>query len=259
MAASSGSPQPAPGRRPASTRKVASSAKAEGTTSARRTRPAKATGSAASKAAGATAAKSAGATSTTKTGRPARAQRPRHDEVLEVALGVFAQRGYRATTLEDIAREMGFTPAALYYYVSSKQALLSQISFRPMELLTAEIERQRSTEESPAQKLREIICAHTRIITEQQDWFIVMLRDQNELPDDQRDALRRQDRTYHHQLRRLIEEAVAAGEMSADEPGVTALMIIGAMNWTIQWYRPDGRLNGQQLGELIADTFIPKR
>lgn len=190
-----------------------------------------------------------------QSGRPA-GNRSRKEEVLEAALQVFAAKGYRAATLDDIARELGFTPAALYYYVDSKQELLTTLVFRPVELLLEAIQEIEQTDQSPAAQLQEAIAAHLRIITEQREWFMVMLREQMELPEDRSAEMREKNRQYHHAIQRIIERGVRNGELATDSPRLVSLFLIGAINWTLQWYRVDGPLSADDIAAVFSDTTM---
>lgn len=187
---------------------------------------------------------------------PRASRRARHEEVLEAALKVFAAKGYRAATIEDIAREMDFTAAAVYYYVKSKQSLLTEIVFRPVEALLAEAERVAALDLPPAEKIAEIIRGHLRIITEQQEWFVVMLREQPELDPEVYARLKEKDRAYHQTVREMIATGVADGSLSTNHPSIASLMLIGAMNWTLQWYNLEGPLSPAEVAEVVAGLTI---
>ena len=107
----------------------------------------------------------------------------RHKEVLDAGLRVFAAKGYRGATIEDIAKELGFTSAALYYYIKSKQDLLLQSVYRPIDSLIESANEIDSLDASSTEKLTKFIEYHVVLTLERREWLTVMLRDQSYLPE----------------------------------------------------------------------------
>jgi AcrR family transcriptional regulator len=199
---------------------------------------------------------SAAAVKGDKKKQPERDSHGRREEVLDVALKIFAAQGYRATTLEDIARELDFTPAALYYYFKSKQALLELIVARPIDALLEQARKVSALDEPPVEKLRAAIVGHVKLITERQEWFSVMLREQIELPPDNLVDIDRKNREYRVFLTALINDAVNDGTLKTSNSSVVTLILVGAINWTLQWWRDDGFLAPEEVAKvLISLTF----
>jgi AcrR family transcriptional regulator len=186
-------------------------------------------------------------------------RRARHEEVLNAALRVFAAKGYRAATIEDIATELGFTPAAIYYYVKGKKALLNQIVFQPVESLMVEGERIASLDRPAPEKLAELIRSHLRVMIERREWFAVMLREQVELPAERLAELRERERAYRDLIEGMIRDGVRAGTLITGHPNIVSLMIIGTLNWTLHWFQPGGPLGPESDSRLhpekMADVF----
>ncbi len=180
----------------------------------------------------------------------------RRDEVLDVALKIFAAQGYRATTIEDIANELAFTPAALYYYFKSKQSLLELIVSRPIDALTEQAESVMQLDVSALDRLREAITRHVRLITERQEWFSVMLREQIELQPTQLAEIDKKNRAYRVFLTKLIDEAVREGSLATTNSSVVTLIIVGAINWTLQWWRNDGVLTSDEVAEVLTSLVF---
>lgn len=185
-----------------------------------------------------------------------RSSHGRREEVLDTALRMFAAKGYRATTIEEIARELDFTPAALYYYVKGKQALLTQIVFRPIDALLEEAARIDAGDASPADKFAAAVRAHMRLIGERQEWFTIMLREQLELEPPELATLREKDREYRKFLTRFLDEAVQRGDLSTSNTSVAVLTVVGALNWTLQWFRDGGAMDADDVADIINRTVL---
>ena len=193
---------------------------------------------------------------TSKNGTTGKANSSRHEEVLDAGLRVFASKGYRGATIEDIAKELGFTSAALYYYIKSKQDLLLQTVYRPIDSLIESANQIDSLPGSSAEKLSILIENHILLTLERRDWFTVMLRDQSYLPESNIIELRNRDKHYRQIIVKVITDGNKSGEFDVKNPGVSSMVIIGALNWTLQWVQPDGVLNPKAVAKEIAGTLL---
>jgi AcrR family transcriptional regulator len=188
--------------------------------------------------------------------RGPRRRRPRQDEVLDAALHVFAAKGYRAATIDDIAGALGFRPSALYYYVESKQALLAELARRPADLLTAEAARVAALGLPPAEELSALVAGHLRLVTGNHELFVVMTREQMELAPADLAALQARSRAYYTRLQTVIERGLADGALATADAQAAALMTIGAVSWTMYWFQGGGPLSADDVGELLTGTLF---
>jgi len=176
----------------------------------------------------------------------------RADEVVRAALRIFAAKGYRAATIDDITQELGFTRAALYYYTKSKYELLTRVVSAPVEFLLAEVERVRQLDVGPADALDEIVRGHVRLLIEHREWFMVMIREQIELAPAEAVELQENNRRYREALTELVRRGEESGVFATRSASVVSLAIAGMINWMLQWYQEDGQLSGEE----IADVFV---
>lgn len=173
-----------------------------------------------------------------------------------MAAQVFHERGYRATTIRDIAAELGFTSAALYYYVGSKQDLLVEISRRAGGRLLESLTRVAALDISVSERIRILIREHLKFLIADREVFSVMLQERSELPPDQLAELERGERRYSRRLREMLDEGVASGELRMVDSRVTALALLGMLNWVLRWYRSDGKLSLDELADQFAGIFL---
>ena len=66
----------------------------------------------------------------------------------------------------------------------------------------------------------------------------------------------RSRKRYERQLRALVEEGIAAGELEPREPRLVVLALLGALNWTVKWYSPRGAKSAAEVGSAFADLFL---
>ena len=177
------------------------------------------------------------------------------DQLLDVAARLFGERGYEATTLEQIAQELGILKGSLYHYISSKAELLDLINRRRLEQLISEA---RSIERLglPADaKLQRVIRAHLATLDESypesSQWFVTPAPPRGgttEAPSGGESA----NRDYERLVGRIIVEGIESGVFRADlDPQIAALTILGSCNWLTRWYRRGGRLSIEEIGDTI--------
>lgn len=193
--------------------------------------------------------------------RPGRKSGVRKDvlssEVLDRAVGLFAERGFAGTSLKDVADAVGLSRPAIYYYFPSKDALLEElltgVTVSAARILDSVDQR---TDLTPMEKIG--AAAHDLVmwVTERRLHFIAIDRSENELPPPilarHRDAKRR----VLNGMIRLIDDAVASGEARPVDSRVTAFAIIGMCNWTAWWFAPDGELTAPAIADRMADLAM---
>jgi AcrR family transcriptional regulator len=175
-------------------------------------------------------------------------------ENMGTAAELFRARGFRATTLDDLARRLGMSKATLYGHFASKEELLAAIFHRTMTLAEAGLAAIRASHLPPAEQLREVIRHHVRLVVAERDFLTVFFSEEGSLPARlQRDIVRRKAR-YDASVRRIVERAARAGEIRAPEPRLLVLALLGMSNWVYRWYHP-GRGRGWD-ADTIAAAFI---
>jgi TetR/AcrR family transcriptional regulator, cholesterol catabolism regulator len=183
--------------------------------------------------------------------------RERAEEVYAAALRLFREKGYHATSMQDIAAAVGLYKGSLYHYIAGKEDLLVAVFERAMAGLLDQVERI-ATDESlrPSEQLRLVIGAHVQAVTSNVDALTVYLHEFRALAGEALEPVRQQRERYQLLLQRIIERGVRAGELATDDVGVATLGVLGMCNWIVQWYRPGGRLSATQIGERFADLVL---
>jgi AcrR family transcriptional regulator len=177
-------------------------------------------------------------------------------DIVQAAAQIFRQKGYHATSMQDIADAVHLKKASLYHHVEGKQDILLEILDHALDRLTADISGVVNSDLSPTLKLRLALRAYTACLTEDRDLAAVLLLEYRGLDSKLRaQHVARRDRV--DQLwRRLIEEGIAAGEFRRVDPVMTSFALLGVQNWMITWFRDDGRLSAAQVAEGFAELFL---
>ncbi len=179
----------------------------------------------------------------------------RRGEILHAALATVRDRGYYATTLDDIAERLGIRKAALYHYFPDKDSILYACHKESLAELDRMIEASEACCTSPRERLAYLIREHVRVMTEELEGSPLAFEVSALSPDRRAEIIAGRDR-YESVLRDLVARGVEAGEIRPVEPKIAVFAILGAINWIARWYDPEGGADGPSLGETFADLLI---
>lgn len=178
----------------------------------------------------------------------------KRNAVLSTAAQLFNEKGFHATSLDDIAARLHVTKPTLYYYVKNKDEILIACVRRGLEMMHEGIEQTRLAGGSAIEQLLACMRTYTRIVTLDFGMCVIRVGD-DELPPRSRKELRRLKAGIDMEFRRLVAAGVAEGSIAPCDPKMTAFAIAGALSWIGRWYRPDGEYDHEQIAEQFATTL----
>ena len=186
---------------------------------------------------------------------PARRGRPGHDQatVLRRAIDLFNEQGYDATSMGDLARELGLTKSAIYHHVPSKSHLLAEALDEALDELTAAVEAGAAPGDgrSAADRLRRTVQRSVEVLVAHQPAVTLLLRVRANR--DVELAAQRRRRALDARLANLVRDAVAEGSLRDDvDPDVVSRLLFGMVNSLVEWYRPDGQADVELLSHAIT-------
>ena len=179
----------------------------------------------------------------------------RREEIVRAAVQVFKRRGFRASTLEDVARHLNVTRPALYHYIHDKQDLLYQIYDQTMTRAMAEAERIAGGAEGPHPRLRRLIRSYVDLVG-QHDMFTIFFQDKAQLKPEHFAAITRREREFVRLFETVYREGVRQGEFRPLAPTIVAFGSIGMCSWIYKWFDPRGRLSLEQVADLFAEIVL---
>jgi AcrR family transcriptional regulator len=189
-------------------------------------------------------------------GTPRTRRRDRQrDAILRVAARLFRERGFAATGMRDIAAAADLSAANLYHYFKGKDELLFYCQERALDRMLEAVAAARRSASSCPERLRLIFRAHTQTLLDDVEGATAHLQIES-LPANLRAALVRKRDRYERALRRLIADGVRSGELVDLDPAIVTRAILGAMNWTVTWFRPEGGHTPDSVGEVIARFLV---
>jgi AcrR family transcriptional regulator len=177
-------------------------------------------------------------------------------EILEAAARIISEKGFDAASMQDIADSVSLQKASLYHHFDSKQEILLALLDQALDLLIERMEGVMAQPVSPEEKLRQAVVSYLQILAESRNLSSVLLLEHRSLqPELRASHLPRRDR-FEQLWRDLLASGKAVGAFDVPDVALSARVLLGAMNWTITWYRPDGPLSATKIANYLADQFL---
>ncbi|MBI2206256.1 MAG: TetR/AcrR family transcriptional regulator [Candidatus Rokubacteria bacterium] len=177
------------------------------------------------------------------------------ERILAESARVFNRRGYDATTLDDIARALGVTKAALYYYVENKEDVLYQCHTKALDLATDAVQTALAQTPAPDEQLRIVFRRYIEGMTDQLAGAVVLLYEGALSPALNRRILDRRD-AYERMLRGIVEDGIARGIFVPCDSKLVVFAILGALNWIPRWYDAAGPRAATDIATSFAEFFV---
>lgn len=180
----------------------------------------------------------------------------RIDEILRVATRLLAERGYAATSLDEIAEVFDLSKASIYHYFPSKEdlilACLDRIGDESQRQLTAAA----GSAVSPRDRLHAVVRAQVLTMTRDQPAGASLFIHDLGLPEAARARVRALVERHDQLFRSIIEDGIKAGELHVADPAIARLLMHGAVNFIPSWYKESRRMSPERLAGVVADTLL---
>ncbi|GII96840.1 TetR/AcrR family transcriptional regulator [Sinosporangium siamense] len=164
------------------------------------------------------------------------------ERLLKATAVILTEKGYSGTRLGDIAKRAELQAPAIYYYYDSREALIEEVVRRGQQSAQEHVENALAQLPEGTPLLERIRCAveeHLRVVLDLSEFTTAAIRNMGQLPEGMRQQIRSDHKNYGALWQRLFEEAQANGEIRADVDVTAArLLIIGALNWSPEWWTP---------------------
>lgn len=176
--------------------------------------------------------------------------------ILDAAASTLANRGYAGTSIKAIADSIDMKDASLYYHFESKDELVLEVLRLGTTLAEDAVTKAVNSlgkDPDPVEALRTAIVAHASAVLGMGDYPRANVRNFGQLPPEIADAHMGLQRRYGDVWRNLLQAAMASGRIRQDlDASAARMLILGALNWAPEWYKPDGDLPPGSVGEQMA-------
>lgn len=188
----------------------------------------------------------------------AKSQTSTRDRILDTAARIFREKGYADTTMNDLASALDMKAASIYYHFKSKDEIVEEVLnegtarvFRAVKTATEEL----PPETTIRKKIETSIRKHLNVLHSESDYTAANVRVFPEAP---QDVVKRHmgiRRSYSRFWIELIDEGKKSGEIDQSvDPDMTHIFIVGAMNWSTQWYTPKSH-NVEEMSDAVILLF----
>jgi AcrR family transcriptional regulator len=171
--------------------------------------------------------------------------------VLAVAVEVFNERGYDGTSMEDLTGRLGIAKSAIYHHVSGKEELLRLALDRALDGWAAAADQARATDAPAIERLEVLVRGAVAVLQDRLPYVTLLLRVRGNT-EVERQALARR-RSFDRLVAGLVREAEQDGDIRPDvDPTLTARLLFGMVNSTVEWYRPGRGAPGPELADAVC-------
>lgn len=178
----------------------------------------------------------------------------KRNALLKEAARAFSSHGYHATSLDDVAKTLGVTKPALYYYVKNKQEILFECHMLAQDLG----ERAFDHALKAGKDSREVVLVLGRTYIElltSEIGACAVLAEINALDPANREIVATRRDKFERRFRSLLDKGMAEGSIRTVDPKLTVFFFMGAVNWMTRWFDPEGPRSGEEIARIFADLL----
>lgn len=179
------------------------------------------------------------------------------DEIFRAAARLFVMKGFRGTTMQELADEFGFTKPALYYYIGSKEQMLIDMAAKSYRKLLRNLETATQTTDDPAKQIATVIQSHVAEATS--DAAPLMVLEPTDHPDNPKFqvVVRAMSSEYARGVAAILQRGIDEGSFNPSlDTHVVSLAITGMCAWTARWFREAGRLTRDEIADQFAMVVL---
>jgi AcrR family transcriptional regulator len=183
-------------------------------------------------------------------------------EILRTAARLFQQRGYDATSMNDVAASLKLSKGGLYHHFQSKDEILYEIMSHAMDITQERVINTVRALADPEERLRALIRLHIEVVLSPRDREItVMLHENHPLPPALRKRINTRKKEYVHFVEGLVADVQNRAQKTRPSKArvsarAAAFALMGMINWIYQWYKPEGDLQTHNLIPQFTDLFF---
>ena len=189
--------------------------------------------------------------------KPIKRERITQQAIVAVAARLFAQKGFGATSLEDIADVLRATKGALYYHVKNKEEILRLIYLMVLTVSEEPLRRIVESDATPQEKLQRAVAHQTTVAADRSPAMTVFFREQHHLTGPFAKEIQLRRKAYERYFERIIEEGQQAGVFKSEvDAKIVAFGLLGMCNSLSQWYRESGAYTPQRIATMFETIFV---
>jgi AcrR family transcriptional regulator len=177
-------------------------------------------------------------------------------EIGDAAARLFAERGFAAVSISDIARACGCAKSLIYHYYPSKEQILADLLVTHVEALLAAAKAAQAASDSPREQFRAFLRGHMRLYADARYFHVLLLNSLPHLPEQERNQVRQIERELVAIATAILLRLVPTLEDKPQLLRPTAMNLYALINWTHVWYDAAGPLKPEGFADFAGDLFL---
>jgi len=180
----------------------------------------------------------------------------RRNQILAISVDIFYKYGYQKASLRDIGRKVGVTQAAIYYHFRNKEEILYTIIEDTSNQLIFNLIECSSKNKDPVQKLKEAILVTIETMKTEMKKVKILIEDKKSLGPELLNLVKNKEKAIYKFYYDILKEIKDQNKLREIEMTTAVFAIIGQINWLYHWYKPEGRLDIEEVAENIIDMVM---
>jgi TetR/AcrR family transcriptional regulator, cholesterol catabolism regulator len=180
----------------------------------------------------------------------------RKDQIVEIATDLFMKNGYSASSMRDLANEVGIEAASLYSHFKSKEEILQIICFRMATEFFESLDKIQQANLSSSEKLSKAIHSHVLVITKDIKASAVFQNEWKHLSNPYLADFLEMRNEYEIRFRNIINEGISNGEFKNVDEKFAVMTILSSINWIHNWYKPSGKMKSVEIADNFSKLLI---
>lgn len=180
----------------------------------------------------------------------------RKKQIADVAAKLFKQKGFVATSMRDLAAELGIEAASIYHHFKSKEELLEKICFDMADKFITNAKEVNDIYFNAEEKLRMAIKLHVETITENQNQSAVFLSEWRNLSEPKLTLFKQLRQQYENQFTIILADGEKEDIFDDVDKKFAVLSILSTINFINEWYKPEGKMNASEIAEKLSNFIM---
>lgn len=180
----------------------------------------------------------------------------RKEQIIETAQNLFKEKGFPASSMRDIARQVGVEPASLYSHFKSKDAILEEICFKIADEFFEAQEPILQSMSNPVDKLKRMISEHINVIIRHLDASSVFFVEWCYLKKPRLKKFIALRERYEKGFRDVIQDGITSGDFRMNDIHFTVRLLFSVMNGVHEWYKITGSVTPDEVGEKMSEFIL---
>jgi len=183
----------------------------------------------------------------------------RKEQIKVIAASLFRKRGYTATSMRDIATEIGMEAPSLYNHIKGKQQILSEIIMTVAHAFTRGMTEIRTSSISSIDQLERIVILHVDITIDHTDAVSMLTKEWVHLEGEVASEFSRLKADYEAQCREVLQACIDEGQLQPVHVDIALFSMLSTLRWLYSWYSYNRSVDRKELEDEMVKLLIPAR